>query len=780
MTIRQRITLLVVLAFAALTLVGGFAVQRAARSASDVRQVTEGVVPSAIDSVTLLGQLKDVQLSAQAMVAADNDAIVQQTRGELSGRMRELEAALDKQLARADSQAQAGLVREAQEGLKNYFAAIEDTAKMRLAGQRKLAEANMAATVEQYLREQAGLLGALQVEKTRSKDAAIAGVNVDLQRTRSLLIAITVAAALVLGILGALLYRQILRPLVRMQSKMTQIAREQDYSQRMQVERKDEIGRSMLAFNLMIERIEASDRVVREKTAEIASMLHTVPLGILMVVPGGTVHPEVSDQLRVVLGGDEVAGRPVVEAVFAGASLGADALDALQAALGSILGEDTMNFEFNAHLLPRELERRGADGQDRVLDLAWAPMTGADQTVQRVLLCLRDVTELRALERQARAQQRELALVGEILAVPHERFEDFVASASRCIDDSADVLAQGEAAARPGATPIDLLFRHMHTVKGNARTLGLRQLADAAHAAEDRYARVRRGEDAFDALSLGMDLDQVREVLGDYLRLAREKLGRRGGEQGGVHLSAQQLQGLVRGLELAASEEPEALRSAVRHSLDALRHLGTIPVDLAVRPVADAIPELAAALGKPTPRLEVAAPGIGLAPAAAGLLRDVLMHLVRNSLDHGLEPAGERLACGKAPAGLIRLHARHTDGMLVLELRDDGRGLALTRVRERAVAAGLLAADAQPGDAALAQLVFAPGLSTASAVTDVSGRGVGMDAVRALIEEVGGSIVLELAGGAEGAAWRGFTTRIALPAAWALGLREHTGEVVHG
>jgi two-component system chemotaxis sensor kinase CheA len=124
------------------------------------------------------------------------------------------------------------------------------------------------------------------------------------------------------------------------------------------------------------------------------------------------------------------------------------------------------------------------------------------------------------------------------------------------------------------------------------------------------------------------------------------------------------------------------------------------------------------------------------------LIKDPLTHMVRNAADHGLEMPAERLAAGKPERGTIRLSARHEGGHIIIEVADDGRGLATERIRAKAVASGL-ASEAETdklSDAQILKFIFAPGFSTAERVTSVSGRGVGMDVVRANIDQIGGTI----------------------------------------
>ena len=131
------------------------------------------------------------------------------------------------------------------------------------------------------------------------------------------------------------------------------------------------------------------------------------------------------------------------------------------------------------------------------------------------------------------------------------------------------------------------------------------------------------------------------------------------------------------------------------------------------------------------------------------MVKDPLTHMVRNCADHGIEAPGERAAAGKPETGTITLSAHHVGGHIVVEIADDGRGIATDRIRKKALATGLAteAELAALSDQQVQQFVFRPGFSTAEAVTSISGRGVGLDVVRANIEKIGGHIELRTEAG---------------------------------
>jgi len=138
-------------------------------------------------------------------------------------------------------------------------------------------------------------------------------------------------------------------------------------------------------------------------------------------------------------------------------------------------------------------------------------------------------------------------------------------------------------------------------------------------------------------------------------------------------------------------------------------------------------------------------------------LADPLTHMIRNAIDHGLELPEERSAAAKPQEGTVRLSAEHRGGRIIIELSDDGRGINRKRVREKAIENNLIAPDAELSDEETDNLIFLPGFSTASQVSELSGRGVGMDVVRRNVEAIGGRVAIRSVEG------QGSTFRMTLP-----------------
>lgn len=170
-----------------------------------------------------------------------------------------------------------------------------------------------------------------------------------------------------------------------------------------------------------------------------------------------------------------------------------------------------------------------------------------------------------------------------------------------------------------------------------------------------------------------------------------------------------------------------------------------LPLSVVMEPAARLIRELASSLGKEV-ECECTGAEIELDRQLIDRLSDPLVHLLRNAVDHGIEPPEQRLAVGKSRFGTIRMRARADGGGVCVAVADDGAGLSLTAIREKAVRKKMLSAEQAAGlsDAETVDLIFTPGFSTSPIVTEVSGRGVGMDVVkRTIVDDLQGMVTVE-------------------------------------
>lgn len=183
-------------------------------------------------------------------------------------------------------------------------------------------------------------------------------------------------------------------------------------------------------------------------------------------------------------------------------------------------------------------------------------------------------------------------------------------------------------------------------------------------------------------------------------------------------------------------EELEQLTREIQESVMAIR---AQPVKPLFQRMSRIVREVADATGKEV-RLKTDGEATEVDKTVVERLAEPLTHMIRNAVDHGIESPEARLAAGKPAEGVVRLTAAHRSGRIVIEISDDGAGINRQKVRASAVKKGLIAADAQLSDSDIDNLLFLPGFSTASTISNISGRGVGMDVVKRSIQALGGRI----------------------------------------
>jgi len=383
-----------------------------------------------------------------------------------------------------------------------------------------------------------------------------------------------------------------------------------------------------------------------------------------------------------------------------------------------------------------------------------------------------------------------------------ELLQDFTAETRETLEAISGELVAWEADPTDRAR-LDAIFRFVHTVKGSCGFLDLPRLGRLAHAAEDVLAAARDGlrqpdtalvsavlaivdriGELNEAIVAGAPLDDSTD---DLLIAALAEDAAPAAPISGtgpsrtvirsVRLGVDLLDRMMIGMSdmvLARNELARRLRDTMPDPRieGALERLSASVADMRdtvtrtrmqrVETLFAAVPRMvrdsAATLGKNV-ALTIEGADVELDREMIELLRDPLVHIIRNAVDHGIESPAERRAAGKAEAGRLVLCARQSGNRILIEIADDGRGIDTDRVAAKAVAAGLHTESevARMDEAQRARLIFHAGLSSRDTVTDLSGRGVGMDVVRANIEQFGGRVELRNQRG------RGLTLTLQVP-----------------
>ena len=482
----------------------------------------------------------------------------------------------------------------------------------------------------------------------------------------------------------------------------------------------DEVGQLARSCNRMLENLRGLvaqiretaekeqvrlDELVRRRTAELDGrnqdmrlVLDHVSQGLLTVEPDGTIAPEHSRAI------EAFCGAPAPGATLWGYVGRTDAIVASWLELGwSGLGEDVLPLEVSVDQLPKTM-RAG----ERALKLEYTPIL-AGERVAKVLVIVSDVTAENARAR-GEEEQREILRVFERVTKDRAGFMEFFADAKELL-------------ARIVASPSEstsALFRDVHTLKGNCAMYGLTSVAAACHEMESRMAEGGASPSAEERDALARRWTVVSSKIAVFL--------------GGTRTDR---------LELAEREHVAHLQSILN---------GTPRRDLALTVAQWKLEATSDRLSRLAMQVEATAERLGKSVVVTTEGNDLRLdaarwagfwgaftHMIRNAVDHGVESADERVAATKPPAGAVTLRTVRDGADWLLEIKDDGAGVDWDAVAKKGRALGLATATR----ADLVEVLFRDGVSTKAAANEISGRGVGLGAVRAECEARGGTVGID-------------------------------------
>jgi two-component system chemotaxis sensor kinase CheA len=359
-----------------------------------------------------------------------------------------------------------------------------------------------------------------------------------------------------------------------------------------------------------------------------------------------------------------------------------------------------------AALLLDQMPKRFNAG-DRTYDVVYSPI-GDPDAPDRLLVITSDVTEKLAHER-AESEQRELVAFFQRVSVDRTGVEEFVTEAAQLVG-----------ALRTEQNPV-IQKRLVHTLKGNTAIYALASISELAHQVESDLA------DTGQPLS-----DEQRDALVGAWKQAVQRVGwlLASARRDTVEVDRIELDNLVSSLKQGApaNDINDTLNDWLREPVHRrLERLGRQACALARR------------LHKPEPQIVIDAHGVRLDAGPWSSFWSSMVHIIRNAVDHGLETPQQRALVGKREAGTLWLTAERKAGQIWISLRDDGGGIDWERIRAKANAAKLPSATEKD----LVEALFTDGVSTRENVTDTSGRGVGLSAIKQAVRDLGGRIDVE-------------------------------------
>jgi len=366
--------------------------------------------------------------------------------------------------------------------------------------------------------------------------------------------------------------------------------------------------------------------------------------------------------------------------------------------------------------------------------------------LEKLLVCIKDITRVRELEQQSMQKQDLLERIDQIISYKGDitavfrGFENILVSIERVIrgGDLAHLKKQ-------------IAVRYLHTLKGNARSVGFPDLADEVHELEGKVLSPpeNTGEDPL--VVLERELVHLNETYQKYVKAA-QKINLLKKEQM-VSIDAESIESLIYNLKENSNTEKNMLQLQLSQLVGS-RLVQVLGSDI------ESVRVLASELGKPDLNVVVRDDNVVFKRGCTHMIRDIFGHLLRNSVCHGIESRDERLKASKNPSGEIVIDVTPENNLIKIVYSDDGRGLDLEKIKQKFVSDSK-GKEASNSSQYLAEKIFGFEVSTADSLSANAGRGVGMGAVKGFVEELGGEITIHLK--QEGGNFAPFELRMAFP-----------------
>jgi sensor domain CHASE-containing protein/HPt (histidine-containing phosphotransfer) domain-containing protein len=607
------------------------------------------------------------------------------------------------------------------------------------------------------------------IKDIHDKPVIIARIEIDREIyrqgsvTRIYLLLAIFLSGLIFGILIIfLLQRLVVSRVSKLTYDVTEIGDSGNKSLRVRTSGKDELTNLGGSINKMLHALERSEQQVRERNKEMRLIMDTIPSGLLSLDEHYIVNPEYSISVERILGKTQLAGKTIFEIL-------------------DINGQDThlhnqlsdyLEILCEKYITEKDLDDLNPVGtfdllrnnEHRFLSISFHLIDKGRNIPKNILMVIADITEEKKLAEKIKLSEQENIQLKAIAEDP-DLFKDFLSEMNQITIHAEKRLIELEKNT-DSRTLVNEIFRDVHTIKGTAGSFGLTAVAKIAGDLEEKLNELREsGEITLPVIyqtrkslaslsnAIMSVVDGARKILGDDIiehhditvRISIEKLNR----------ELDVIKTLLRN-ELVDNATMIRLQERIETQF---KYLSTIPAKKGLAKALKILPGLIKKTNKNV-LFEFTGEDIPINCEVAKELNTPLIHLFRNAIDHGIEPSEVRERIGKHTVGRVRLDVSEQHNCLVIKVSDDGKGLDPEKLKSTAIAKTIITQEEASRLTAkeAMELILRPGFSTSTEVTEISGRGVGMDAVVISVRvNLGGNLTIQSETG------KGTTFTIELP-----------------
>jgi signal transduction histidine kinase/Cdc6-like AAA superfamily ATPase len=480
---------------------------------------------------------------------------------------------------------------------------------------------------------------------------------------------------------------------------------------------------------------------IAAESKKVAILVDNMKQAMFSVKNGAIVVDPVSKYSSTVLG-TEVAGKDIFSTLFHDFNEEEQAYQRIHSVLNTVYGEDEIQWMMMEDNIPKKLKYtmpgtdKGAEGaSQRTLKISPSPIWDGQGLLDKILFVIEDVTDLETFEAQLKMQRLESMLLEEVLK---NSFSESKSLIERAIDT---LVACRRSAMTLNKENLRVILRDLHTLKGNARLFNMDYLSKEVHNSESKLVDLS-GQEVLgpdEVTRMTEQLGHVDSILSKYRDLLSKLTPSQelAGAEGVDGFAVAQLNELK---ELLSARLEDDLKAKFVHAVDSF---GYKSINSLARQYERMAEEIAKQIDK---QVKVVFKGNALfEEKKLALFQECLLHLVRNSLDHGIESPEDRVRLGKPAEGSILVESADVFGKIKITISDDGRGIDPDKVLAKAIQKGIVDEEKsrRMSKDERMNLIFLPGFSTKDAASEISGRGIGLDVVKSNIELLGGHITID-------------------------------------
>tara|TARA_Y100001954_G_scaffold134650_1_gene143807 strand:- start:13582 stop:15879 length:2298 start_codon:yes stop_codon:yes gene_type:complete len=479
---------------------------------------------------------------------------------------------------------------------------------------------------------------------------------------------------------------------------------------------------------------------IEEEREKVAGLLNNMRQAVFSIDRSQKVVAPVSSFSKNVFG-SEIEGTDIFDTIYKDLDRQSEEYSQLHSALNTVFGEDDLQYDLMEDYFIQKAKYKESeeDQESKVLQFSYNPMFDNKEELDKVMFIVEDVTELEKLAAEKAAKDKEIATINEIASNKIDDVKAFILSADSYIKNSIQPLEDFKSD-QSKAGGLGEIFRNLHTLKGNSRIFNLGNISQTTHIVENDLVQmieeVKEGKEINHDRIKGLfeGFNDIEQSIAVYLEIGKRIFSFGSADE--ITISKKQIeeiQGLIENVKTNQDELKQAsycIKKIIFNSF--IEECGKFK---------KMVQEIAGKLDKKA-EFNISGEDIFLDNTKLDLIFDALTHILRNSIDHGIETMEKRKEKSKSEHGTISIKTKEEGDQFEIFIVDDGNGIDGERVMSSAVKKGALAkekADAM-SDEDKVNLIFLPNLSTADSVSDISGRGVGMDVVKSNIEKMGGSI----------------------------------------